>query len=365
MRLQVYDPYVAPETARRLGADVVSDLQALLADADFVSIHVPRTRRTEGLLDAEALGSAKPGMRLINTSRGGIVDEDALVEAIRSGRIAGAALDVFSEEPLTTSPLFDLPEVVVTPHLGATTIEAQDKAGTDVAAAVIAALAGELVTGAVNIDIGPEVSDEVRSFLPLAEKLGDLFVAVTGGLPPKLLVRVEGRLADYPARPLALAALKGALSRVSDRPVSFVNAPALAADRGVRLLEEATSEAADFQSVIRVSGVVGDEMIAVAGTLFGRKGPVLVEVFDHEIELPFSRNMVVMLSDDVPGVIGAVGTYLGDRGINIDNMVHGRSHVTGESAVMGLNLDRALTGTEADELAGVRGVNLAIFIESD
>jgi D-3-phosphoglycerate dehydrogenase len=152
---------------------------------------------------------------------------------------------------------------------------------------------------------------------------------------------------------------------VTDRPVSFVNAPALAADRGVRLLEEATSEAADFQSVIRVAGECGGEPFVVAGTLVGRKGPVLVEVFDHEIEVPFSPFMLVLLSDDVPGVIGGVGTYLGDRGINIDNMVHGRSHITGGSAVMGLNLDRALTDVEVEELGSVRGVNLAIFTESD
>lgn len=364
MRLLVYDPYVGEETARRLGAQVIDDLKGLLAESDFVTIHVPRTRQTEHLLDANMLGAAKPGLRLVNTSRGGIVDEAALVEAIRSGRVAGAALDVFAEEPLTDSPLFGLAEVVITPHLGAATVEAQDKAGTDIASAVVRALAGDLVTGAVNVDLGPEVSDSVRSFLPVAERLGGIFVDLAKGLPAELLVRVEGRLATQAIRPLALAALKGALTRVSDRPVSFVNAQAVATERGVRLLEEATSEAADFQSVIRVSGECGGRPFVVAGTVVGRKGPVLVEVFDHEIELPFSRFMLVLLNDDVPGVIGGVGGYLGDRGVNIANMVVGRSHVTGESAVMGLNLDRALTDSEVEGLRTVPGVTLAIFTES-
>lgn len=363
MRLLVYDPYVGPDAVRRLGAESVAELRELLSEADFVTVHVPRTRQTEALLDAETLKWVKPGMRLVNTSRGGIVDEQALAEGIRSGRIAGAALDVFAEEPLTESPLFALPEVVITPHLGATTVEAQDKAGIDVAAAVVSALAGDLVTGAVNVDIGAGVSDEVRSFLPVAERLGAIFVALTRALPNELLVRVEGRLAAEPIRPLALAALKGALSRIVDGPVSFVNAPSLADERGIRLLEESTSETADFQSVIRVTGQSGGRPFTVAGTLMGSKGPVLTEVFDHEIELPFSPFMLVLLNDDVPGVIGGVGTYLGDLGVNIANMVVGRSHTTGESAVMGLNLDRALDDEEVAGLRELRGVTLAIFTE--
>jgi len=359
MRVVAYDPYVGAERARRVGVEVAESLQALLAGADVVSIHLPRTRETEGLIGAEALAAAKPGIRIVNTSRGGVVDEEALAEAIRSGRVAGAALDVFASEPLTHSPLFDLPEVVVTPHLGAATVEAQDKAGTDVADAVLAALRGELVPTAVNVDIGPDVPDEVRPYLPVAERLGATFAALARGLPEELTVRVEGRLADVPCRPLALAALRGALASVSDGPVTFVNAPVLAVRHGVRVVEETTTGVSDYVSVVRLSGTVAGTGFAVSGTVVGRKGPVLVEALDHEIELPFSRHMLVLLNADVPGLIGRVGTFLGERGINIDDMVVGRPAAAGDTAMMGLSVARPLDDEEMAALRGIDGVACA------
>lgn len=363
MRILAFDPYVSEDRARRLGVEHRTDLGDVLTEADVVTIHLPLTRDTEGLIDAAALAKAKPGIRIINTSRGGIVDEDALAEAIAAGTVAGAGLDVFAHEPLLESPLFELPQVVLTPHLGASTVEAQDKAGTDVAAAVADALRGELVTTAVNIDVGRDVPEELLPYLPVAEKLGGVFVALAQGLPSDLAVRVEGRLAELPARPLALAALKGALSQVSDQPVSYVNAPMIGASHGVNVIEETSGELGDYSAVIRVVGDVGGTTFTVAGSIIGRRGPVIVEALDHGIELPFSGSMLVLLNDDVPGVIGTVGTYLGDIEVNIANMVVGRSPTTGEAAMMGLNLDRRLTDAEIDEIGSLHGITRAWFVD--
>jgi D-3-phosphoglycerate dehydrogenase len=361
MRLLAYDPFVSEERARRLGVDLV-DLDTLLAQADFITVHLPKTKDTEALLGRENLSRVKTGVRIVNTSRGGIIDEEALAEAIRSGRVAGAALDVFGVEPITDSPLFGLPQVVVTPHLGASTAEAQDKAGTDVAEAVAAALRGELVLSAVNLDLGRDVSEEVRGFLPLAERLGSAFVGLAQALPSRLVLRAEGRIAGHGLRPLQLAVLKGALAAVSSEPVGYVNAPGIAERAGIRLETEASPDSMEYVSVLRVAGMVGDHEVAVAGTL-GRKGPMLVEILGHEVELPFSAHMLVIRNRDVPGVIGRVGTYLGDLGVNIANMVVGRSRVTGAAAMMGLNLDQPLDDGQLEGLRKLDGVEDARSIQ--
>jgi D-3-phosphoglycerate dehydrogenase len=362
MRVIAYDPYVGADRARRVGVEMVGSLAALLGDSDFVSIHLPLTRDTEGLIGAGALSKAREGIRIVNTSRGGVVDEAALADAIAAGRVAGAALDVFTTEPPSRSPLFDLPGVVLTPHLGAATVEAQDKAGTDVAASVMAALRGELVPSAVNVDLGPDVPEEIRPYLPVAERLGATFTALALGLPDELIVRAEGRVADLPCRPLALAALRGALASVSDGPVTFVNAPVLAGRHGVRVTEETTPGSSDYVTVIRLSGTVGGTRYTVAGTIVGRKGPVLVAALDHEIELPFSDHMLILLNADLPGVIGRVGTFLGDRGVNIDDMVVGRPTATADTAMMGMNLARPLDDRELEALRALDGVARAWLV---
>ncbi len=352
MTVVAYDPFVSEERARRLGAEL-SDLDGLLARADFITIHLPKTRETTGLLGKENLAKCKPGVRIINTSRGGIIDEEALAESIRSGHVGGAGLDVFAVEPTTDSPLFELPQVVVTPHLGASTAEAQDKAGTDVAEAVAAALRGELVLSAVNVDLGREVTDDVRGFLPVAELLGRAFVGLAGELSGRLSIRVEGRIASHELRPLKLAVLKGALTAVSTEPVTYVNAPALAEQRGLTVEMEASEDSEEYVSLLRVSDPALH--ISLAGTL-ARKGPMLVEIMGHDVELPFSRYMVIMRNSDTPGVIGRMGTYLGSIGVNIANMVVGRSRVTGEAAMMGLNIDQALTAEQVEGLRRVDGI---------
>jgi D-3-phosphoglycerate dehydrogenase len=362
MPVIAHDPYVGADRARQLGIELATGLEQLYAEADFITLHLPLTPETEGMINAETLAGMRPGVRIINASRGGIINEADLAEAIRSGRVAGAALDVFSAEPITESPLFELPQVVVTPHLGASTREAQDKAGIDVAEAVAAALRGELVLSAVNVDIGADVTEEVRPFLPLAEQLGRIFVGVARGLPDRLTVRIEGRLARFPVRPLRLAALKGALSAVSSVPVSYVNAPSLAQRHGVAIREESSAESTEYVSLVRLNGTVGGRHVSLAGTI-GRRAPMLVEMFGYEIDLPLSQYMLVVRNADVPGLIGRVGTFLGERDVNIANMVVGRSSVTGEAAMMGIDIDQPLPPEVVDGLRRLEGVEEAQFIQ--
>ena len=361
MEVIAYDPFVTEDRARRLGVGLV-DLDTLLARADFISIHLPKTKDTENLIGGDNLAKLKPGVRIVNTSRGGIVNERELARAIESGVVAGAGLDVFEVEPTTESPLFGLPQVVVTPHLGASTTEAQDKAGTDVAEAVAAALDGNLVLSAVNVDLGPEVTDDVRAFLPVAEKLGRAFVGLARGLSGQLTIRAEGRIGDQPLRPLKLAVLKGLLEAVSDDPVSYVNASSMAESRGIGVDLEASEESVEYVSSLRLSGEGPDGEVTVAATL-AKNGPAMIEVIGHDVELLFSDHVLVVSNDDIPGVIGRVGTFLGDEGVNIDNMVVGQSKETGTAAMMGMNVDRPLTDEQLDGVRSLAGIKEATYLE--
>lgn len=361
MDMIAHDPYISAESARRLGVEIVS-FDELLTRADFITIHLPKTDETTGLIGAEAFSRMKDGVRIVNASRGGIIDEDALVEAVREGKVAGAGLDVFSHEPLTAdSPLLTEPRIVLSPHLGASTSEAQDKAGLDVAAAVVAALSGELVASAVNVDFGPPASAEVTAYLATVEYLGKLFTSLARGLPETITLRVAGELADHQVSPLRLALLKGALSHVSSEHVTYVNVAELAAQRGVNVVTEQRSDAREFLSTVQVCGTLGDRSPSVTATVT-TKGPTLVGLDEMEIELPFGANMLIIRQDDQPGVIGRVGTYLGDKAINIANMVVGRSLVTGQAALMGLDLDHPITEEQLDEIRRLQGVQKARFL---
>ena len=334
MQLVAYDPYVSAERARQMGVELM-DLDQLMATADFVSIHLPKTRETLGLIGRDLLRRAKPGMRIVNTSRGGIVDEDALAWAVSEGIIAGAALDVFAKEPTTESPLFALDPVVVTPHLGASTSEAQDKAGETIAEQVQLALAGDFVPYAVNVSAS-EASETVRPFLALAERLGGLFASLNDGVPTALVVEYQGELADYDTRILTLAVLKGLLGKGSEEPVSYVNAPQLASERGIEVKETKTSAAHDYVNLITLRG--GDH--AVAGSLFGLRAEArLVMVDDHTVDIPPARHMLIVRNEDRPGLIGLVGLTVGQAGVNISDMDVGRSP-SGEAALMVLSTDQ-------------------------
>ena len=359
MRLIAYDPYVVPARAEEAGVELVGDLHDLCAVSDFITIHLPKTRETEGLFDATMFSAMKDGVRLVNAARGGIVDEDALAEAVRSGKVAGAAFDVYATEPMTRGPLLDLPNVVLTPHLGASTREAQDRAGTDVAEAVAAALAGDLVLSTVNVDLG-DVSEEVRRFLSVSEHLGRIFVALAGGVPRVLRLHAEGALSQYPLRPLRLSVLKGVLASSSDEPVSYVNAETRAEERGVSVEERPTGEARGYRSLLRVSGVVAGREVSVGGTV-GRV-PLIAGMLGFAIELPVADHLLVINNRDIPGMIGRVGTYLGNLDINIDDMVLGRSDAHAGHALMALTLDRDLNSEELEELRTIPGVDEAMSI---
>jgi D-3-phosphoglycerate dehydrogenase len=357
-----HDPFVSAEMAGAAGVELVPRLEDLMARSDFVTVHVPLTAETRGLVGAGALAAARPGLRLVNTARGGVVDEDALAAALRSGRMAGAALDVFSTEPPDGSPLLTLPQVVATPHLGASTVEAQARAGVEVAAAVAAALRGELVPTAVNVELGDGIPDEWQPFLPVAEALGLTFVALARGLPAELRVGVEGELGGFSCRPLSLAALKGALRGVSEGPVTYVNSLPLAAAHGVRLVEQSAPEAAGYRSVVRLAGEVGGETVSVAGTVLPRRGPALVEVLGWEVEMALAEHLLLVLAENPPGVIGQLGSSLGERGVSIDDVVMGRSG-TVATGLLGLAVGRRLDDGELAGLRSLPGVRRAWPVE--
>ncbi len=348
MRIMAHDPYVSDEHAARFGVELTS-LDELLAEADFLTIHMPRTAETEGLIDAAAFKKMKDGVRIVNAARGGIVDEGALAAAVAEGTVAGAAVDVYAVEPTTESPLFELSEVVVTPHLGASTREAQDKAGAAVADSVAAALRGELVLTGVNLDFGATVSEEMVPFLTLTERLGAIFVHEAQGLPPTLTIRCEGRLHELPVRPLALAALKGALGVVSEGPVSYVNAPVLARHHGVTVTEASSPNAEGYQIVIRLTGSVDGVPRSVGGTWMETRGPLLLEVDGCELEAPLTEHLLLTRVADVPGAIEEVVAYVGEAKPNVQDVTVGR-HPGDGVAIVVMSLDRGLTTDEIDAL---------------
>jgi D-3-phosphoglycerate dehydrogenase / 2-oxoglutarate reductase len=333
MRLVAYDPFVSDDRARQLGIELVS-LDRLMDVSDFVTLHVAKTPDTIGLIGKDLLAQAKPGVRIINVARGGIVDEEALAEALRTGQVAGAALDVFSTEPTTDSPLFGMPQVVVTPHLGASTREAQDKAGDTIAEQVGLALAGEFVPFAVNVSAA-EASETVRHFLPLAERLGEIYTALAEGLPKTLEIEYAGQIADSDTRILTLSVLKGIFGGVTDEPVSYVNAPRIAAERGVEVRDTSTATVHDYVNLISIRG--GDH--GIGGTLVGLRGePRIVMLDGHTIDLPPAKHMLVVRNDDRPGMIAFVSGALSDANINIDDMHLGRSE-RGEAALQVIATD--------------------------
>jgi D-3-phosphoglycerate dehydrogenase len=350
VRLLAYDPYVQPARAAQIGVRLVS-LDELLAQSDFVTIHLPKTPETMGLIGARELAAAKPGVRIVNAARGGLVQEDALAEAIRSGHVAGAGIDVFATEPATESPLFGLPGVVVTPHLGASTVEAQDKAGLAVARSVRLALHGEFVPDAVNVQAGGTVAEDVRPGLPLAEKLGRVFTGLAGGVAQSITVEVRGEIIEHDVSVLQLAALKGVFTDVVSEQVTFVNAPLLAKDRGVDVGLATYAESEDYRNLVTVRGVLPTGgTVSVSGTLTGPKQEEkLTEVDGYDVELRLEGHLLFFRYTDRPGVVGVVGARLGDAGVNIAGAQVSRTRRGGE-ALMVVTVDSAVP---ADVLSGI------------
>ncbi|UGT66136.1 MULTISPECIES: phosphoglycerate dehydrogenase [Nocardia] len=317
-KIVAYDPYVSPARAAQLGIELLT-LDELLERADLISIHLPKTPETKGLIGKEAIAKTKPGVIIVNAARGGLVDEAALADAIKSGHVRAAGLDVFETEPCTDSPLFDLPQVVVTPHLGASTSEAQDRAGTDVAKSVLLALAGEFVPGAVNVT-GGTVGEEVAPWLDIVRKQGALLGALSNELPVSVEIQVRGELAAQEVGVLELSALRGIFSALVEDQVTFVNAPALAKDRGITAQVTTASESPSHRSVVDLRAVFGDgSTLNVAGTL---TEPQLVEKivningrnYDMRAE---GLNLAILNYEDRPGALGRIGTKLGEAEVDI------------------------------------------------
>ena len=339
MRLVAYDPYIAPNRAAQMGVDLVETVEQVCARADFITIHLPKTPETQGIIGEKELASVRPGARIVNTARGGLIDEDALVQALQSGRIAGAAIDVFAEEPATTHPLFELDNVVVTPHLGASTAEAQDKAGVAIAEQVLLALRGEFVPFAVNVDVGTDIPEPVRPYLQLAERLGRVAVALAGTGISALRFEYHGGIAEHDTRALTLAGLKGAFSAVVHEPVTFVNAPLLAKERGISTEESKSPESLDYVNLIEVRAEAQGETVSVAGVLVGKRDTErLVRIYGYDLDMAFAPVMAFFRYEDRPGIVGIVGSSLGEAGVNIGNMQVARQSEGGE-ALMGLAVD--------------------------
>jgi D-3-phosphoglycerate dehydrogenase len=355
MHLVAYDPYISADRARQMGAELLG-LDDVLARSDFLTIHLPKTPETAGLIDADRLARVKPGVRIVNTARGGIIDEKALAAALASGRVAGAALDVFEAEPTVTSPLFELDSVVVTPHLGASTREAQDKAGLTIAEQVELALAGDFVPFAVNI-AAAEVPEVVRPWMALAEKLGRLWAALGRELPDQLEIEISGDLADEDTRILTLAVQKGLFAVSTDEPVSFVNAPQMAAERGLAVRSSALAARPGYTNLITVRGGTH----SVAGTMFGDRSPRVVMIDDHDIELPFARWMVILHNDDRIGMVAAVAGIVAEAGLNIVDLKLGRG-ASGGTAMMALSFEEAVPASMMATLLAMPGILDAVTL---
>jgi D-3-phosphoglycerate dehydrogenase len=329
MRVLAFDPFVSAERYRELGVEKAANSEEIYAQADFITVHLPKTPETAGWVNAEAFAKMRDGVRVLNVARGGLIDDAALKDALDSGKVAGAALDVFPSEPITDYPLFHgYPQVVVTPHLGASTAEATDRAGYQSAEQVVAALTGGVVSTAVNIpSVGAEDMEVLGPFLPLARRLGRLAMSLAeGSSVERIEAAFMGRIADFDTRLLTLAVISGALEGRTEEQVNLVNAPSMAQQRGIVVEEKSVTEAQDFNELIRVTVVAGGEKVAVAGTGIGpNRVPHLVEVQGRRLTIELTPHVAVFRYADLPGMIGRVGTIFGSHGINISSAAVGHT----------------------------------------
>lgn len=361
MKVFGYDPYVSKERFAQLGIERADKLESLLAVSDFLTVHLPKTAETIGMFGAREFAAMKDGIRLINTARGGIYNEEALVAALESGKVAGIGVDVYPKEPCTDSPLFAFDQVVATPHLGASTTEAQDKAGVMIAEQVAAALKGEFVSNAVNIaPIPPDVAETLQPFLPLCNQLGKALVQITEGQLEQLEIEYHGHVAEVgDTRLLTSAVLIGVFESVVSEPVNFVNAMVIAEERGITIKESTQAATKDYVNLVIVRSVSNSHGVSVSGTLMGKRNePRFVGMFDFEIDMAPSKFMAFFRYTDVPGMIGKVGTVLGREGVNIASMQVGRKKIAGE-AVMGVNVDSPIPSRVLGEIMEQAGIGWA------
>lgn len=361
MNILAYDPYISAEQAEKTGA-VPVDLEQLLRESDFITLHLPCNKQTYHLIGAEELAMMKDGVRLVNCARGGLIDEEALYQALLSGKVAGAALDVFEHEPPHESPLLKLPQVIATPHLGASTREAQVNVAVQVAEQVVLALRGEPVVSAVNMPaMPPEVISGIKPFFPLMRLLGGFYIQLYGGRLEEIELYYGGAVAEYPVAPLTTACLIGLFSHILGDQVNFVNAPHIARSRGIRVRESVSKNIENFTNLVLLTVMAGGKKHTIAGTLFNRTDMRIVRIGDYRIEVVPSPYMLLCTYIDKPGVIGRVGTFLGNNHINIAGMQVGRRSAGGE-AMMALQVDEQITPELLRRLAQLEGVLTARFV---
>lgn len=363
MDVVAFDKFVSAERFRELGVEGVDEIEDLLGRADVVTLHVPKTPDTVNLIDAGAVDAMRDGARIVNCARGELVDLDAVLAGLESGKLGGAALDVFPSEPFTEHPLFERDDVVLTPHLGASTAEAQDRAGVVTAEQVIAALSGGVVANAVNIAaVRPEEMEALSPFVPLCEKLGRLAQGLGDGSVEKVTAEFRGAIATHDTRLLGIAVLVGILSGHTEEPVNLVNAPQMAEERGIELVETKESASEDFTELVTVRLGAGEQAVEVAGTGVGpRNEPYLVSVWGESFYLPFAEHLAVFRYEDRPGMIGRVGSCFGEEGVNIVSAAVGAAG--GERAVMALTTDAPVRAETIEKILELDGFSVGRSVD--
>ena len=362
MKLLAYDPYIAAERIKKLGAEPV-DLDTIMQQADFITLHLPLVASTRHIIGQKELAAMKPGARIINCARGGLVDEAALLSALKEGKVAGAALDVFENDDPKENELFQLDNVVATPHLGASTVEAQDNVAVLVAEQVLTALGGELVVSAVNAPgLSREVMVEVKPFLPLMHLLGSFLVQVFSGSIDAVEIHYSGEVADKPLPSLTTFCLIGMLEVILGQQVNFVNAPVIVKERGIKVTETCTSSIKNYTNHVTVTVFSGDQSYTVAGTVLNGDELHIVQIGGYTIDVTPSRYMAVTTHRDNPGVVGRVGTILGNANINIAGMQVGRQFIGGQ-AVMVIQVDEPIPEAVLRELCSLDTLAAGHFVE--
>ncbi|NLZ38260.1 MAG: phosphoglycerate dehydrogenase [Firmicutes bacterium] len=363
MKILAYDPHISAERAEKLGVTMVATPEEIYRQADFITLHTPKNKSTLHMIGAKEIAMMKKGVRIINCARGGLIDEAALCAGLKEGKIAGAALDVFEEEPAIANPLCDFENVIVTPHLGASTEEAQINVAVQVAEQIIKILQGEPPETAVNVpSIPPETLAEVKPYVPLMEKMGSLYAQIFSGQVDQFNISYNGQLADYPVAPLTTSFLIGFLSNFLEGTVNSVNAPVLAQQRGIKIRETRSTSVENFTSLITVTAKQGNETHTIAGTIFNKQDVRIVQIDQFHLEVIPSQYMLVTNHIDMPGVIGRVGAVLGSENINIAGMQVGRKSIGGE-AVMALQVDSPVSEETLEKLRALEGMFSVKFVK--
>jgi D-3-phosphoglycerate dehydrogenase len=360
MKIIAFDPFVSAERYRELGVEKAESSDDVYAQADFLTLHLPKTPETEGWLDADALAKCKDGVRILNVARGPLIVDEDLEAALDSGKVGGAALDVFRTEPITEHPLFGRPNVIVTPHLGASTAEATDRAGFQAAEQVVAALTGGIVSSAVNVPaVAAEDMEVLGPYLPLCRHLGRLAISLAESSSiDRVEVEALGRVAERDTRPLAVQVLLGVLSGHVEEEVNAVNAPTIAAERGIEISEARSAQARDFADLVRVTVVAGEQRARVTGTTLGRRHrPHLLEAWGQRFNVQLEPYIAFFRYRDVPGMIGHLGTCFGKHGINIISATVGYGNEDGDAdeAVMIVTTNQRVSDAVVDEIIGMDG----------